>query len=153
MSPSLPSTVSQLGLTLGLTRISYHLSIYAFHREFCKVTTWDLLACSLTLLWALSKTEAVLFNVFRWSRPNINVLNMKTRNKKNHLGASPVANWLSSHAPLWAAQGFADLNPGCRHGTAHQAMLRQHPTYHNWKDPQLKIHNYVPGGFGEKKEK
>ena len=36
------------------------------------------------------------------------------------------------------AQGFAGSDPGCRHGTAHQAMLRQRPTCHTKKDPQLK---------------
>ena len=52
-----------------------------------------------------------------------------------------------------AAQGFAGSSPGRRYGAAHQATLRQRPTCHNWKDPQLKIHNYVPGGFGRKREK
>ena len=52
-----------------------------------------------------------------------------------------------------AAQGFMGSDPGHGHGTAHQAMLRWRPTCHNWKDPQLKIYNYVLGGFGEKKEK
>ena len=50
-----------------------------------------------------------------------------------------------------ATQGFTGSDLG--DSTAHQAMLRWHPTCHNWKDPQLKLHNYVPGGFGEKKEK
>ena len=27
-----------------------------------------------------------------------------------------------------AAQGFTGLDPGHRHGTTHQAMLRRHPT-------------------------
>ena len=31
----------------------------------------------------------------------------------------------------WAAQGFIGLDPGRGHGTAHQAMLRWHPTCHN----------------------
>ena len=44
----------------------------------------------------------------------------------------------------WAAQGFTRSDPGRGHGTAHQAM-RQHPTQHSQKDPQLKIHNYVLG--------
>ena len=52
-----------------------------------------------------------------------------------------------------AAQGFASSNPGCGHGITRQAMLRRHPTCHNWKEPQLKIHNYVPGGFGRKRKK
>ena len=51
------------------------------------------------------------------------------------------------------AQGFAGLDPGHQHDTAHQAMLRQRPTCHNQKYPQLKIYNFVPGDFGEKKEK
>ena len=46
-------------------------------------------------------------------------------------GAGPVAEWLSSRAPLQAAQGFVGLNPGRGHGTAHQATLRQRPTCHN----------------------
>ena len=52
-----------------------------------------------------------------------------------------------------AAQGFTGSDPGGRHGTTHQAMLRQRPTHQNQKDPRLKTHNYVLGSFGEKKEK
>ena len=36
-----------------------------------------------------------------------------------------------------AAQGFIGSDPRPRHGTARQAMLRRHPTWHNQKD-----HNY-----------
>ena len=36
------------------------------------------------------------------------------------------------------AQSFAGSDPGHGHGTAHQAMLRRHPTQHNQRDPQLK---------------
>ena len=57
-----------------------------------------------------------------------------------------------SHSAL-AVPGFASSHPGCGRGTTHQAMLRRHPTCHNWKDPQLKIHNYVLGAFWEKKKK
>ena len=46
-------------------------------------------------------------------------------------GAGPVAEWLSSCAPLQAAQCFVGWNPGCGPGTAHPAMLRRHPTCHN----------------------
>ena len=45
--------------------------------------------------------------------------------------AGPVAEWLSSRAPLQAAQCFLSSNPGRGHGTAHQTTLRQRPTYHN----------------------
>ena len=48
------------------------------------------------------------------------------------------------------AQGFAGSDPGHRHGTTHQTMLRWHPTCHNQKDTQLK-YTYVLGSFGEKK--
>ena len=46
-------------------------------------------------------------------------------------GAGPVAEWLSSHALLQAAQCFVGSNPGRGHGTAHQTALRQRPTCHN----------------------
>ena len=39
--------------------------------------------------------------------------------KKNCLGAGPVAEWLSSHAPLQATQCFVSSSPGRRRGTAH----------------------------------
>ena len=51
--------------------------------------------------------------------------------QKAQRGAGPVAEWLSSHAPLQAAQCFIGSNPGRGHGTTHQTMLRQHPTCHN----------------------
>ena len=47
------------------------------------------------------------------------------------VGAGPVAEWLSSRAPASVAQGFTGSDPGRGRGTAHQAMLRQHPTCHN----------------------
>ena len=46
-------------------------------------------------------------------------------------GAGPVAEWLSSHAPLQASLCFTGSDPGHGHGTAHQTTLRQHPTCHN----------------------
>ena len=50
---------------------------------------------------------------------------------KNKIGAGPMDQWLSSHAPLQAAQCFIGSNPGWGHDSAHQAMLRKHPTCHN----------------------
>ena len=65
-----------------------------------------------------------------------------------------MAEWLSSRAPLQAAQCFVGSNPGRGHGTAHQTTLRPHPTCHNYEGPTMKsVYNYVPGGFGDKKEK
>ena len=65
-------------------------------------------------------------------RLEIEKLKGKVKNTgKTFWGTGPVAERLSSHAPLQAAQGFTSLNPGRGHGTAHQAMLRRHPTCHN----------------------
>ena len=64
-----------------------------------------------------------------------------------------MAEWLGLHAPLQAAQCFVVSSPGCRHGTAHPATLGLRPTCSSWRDPQLGVCNYVPGDFGEKKEK
>ena len=69
------------------------------------------------------------------------------------LGAGPMAEWLSSHAPLQAAQCFIDLNPGCGHGTAHQTTLRQHSPMPQLEGPTTKNIQLCTGGFGEKKEK
>ena len=54
-----------------------------------------------------------------------------------------------------AAQSFAGSDPGCGHGTAHQAMLRWHPTCRNYKDPKLKKNRQLDTGavWGEKAEK
>ena len=43
--------------------------------------------------------------------------------EKEEGGASPVAQWLSSHVPLPSGPGFAGLDPECGHGTTWQAML------------------------------
>ena len=47
------------------------------------------------------------------------------------MGAGPVAEWLSSCAPLQAAQCFVSSDPGRGHGATHQTTLRQCPTCHN----------------------
>ena len=51
------------------------------------------------------------------------------------------------------AQGFPSLNPGHRHGTAYQAMLRQHPTWHNQKDLQLEYTAMYWGALGRRRRK
>ena len=51
--------------------------------------------------------------------------------KNKEAGAGPVAEWLNSCAPLKAAQCFLGSDPGHGYGTAHHALLRQHPTCHN----------------------
>ena len=56
---------------------------------------------------------------------------MEIPQKVKNRGAGPVAEWLSSRAPLQAAQCFVGSNPGRGHGTAHQTTLRQRPTCHN----------------------
>ena len=73
--------------------------------------------------------------------------------KLQNSGAWPSGRVVKFVRSASVAQGFTGSNPGHGHDTAHQALLKWHPTCHNWKNPQLKIHNYVPGGFWEKKEK
>ena len=50
------------------------------------------------------------------------------------------------------AQGFAGSDPGRRHSTAHQAMMRWQPTCHNWKDLQLKYTTMYQGALGRKRK-
>ena len=53
-----------------------------------------------------------------------------------------------------AAQGFAGSDSGHGHGTTHQAMLREQPTCHNYKDPQLKKYATIYwGDLGRKNRK
>ena len=61
------------------------------------------------------------------------------------MGAGPVAEWLSSRAPLQAAWCFAGLNAGRGHGTAHRATTRRTHT----KSTQL----CTGGLWGEKGKK
>ena len=49
-----------------------------------------------------------------------------------------------------AAQGFAGSDPGRGHGTT-QAMLRQRPTSHSQKDPQLEYTTMYWGAVGRRR--
>ena len=69
--------------------------------------------------------EYVVLLEFHFSEANYQIV------KKCDSGAGPVAEWLSSCAPLQAAQCFVGSNPGRGRGTAHQTTLRQRPTCHN----------------------
>ena len=62
-----------------------------------------------------------------------------------------MAEWLISHAPIWRPKDFAGSDPGCGHGTAHQATLRWRPTCHNQKDPQLEYTSMYWGALGRRK--
>ena len=81
--------------------------------------------------------------------------NMKTsENRTENLGAGPMAERLSSHALCFRCPGFHQFGSWAR--TWHRLSGHAEAASHM---PQLeglttkKIHNYVPGGFGEKKEK
>ena len=52
-----------------------------------------------------------------------------------------------------AAQDFTGSDPGCRHGTAHQAMLRQRPTQHNQRHSQLEYTTIYRGALGRRRRK
>ena len=51
------------------------------------------------------------------------------------------------------AQGFPGSHPGCGPSTAHQAMLRQHPTQQNQKDLQLEYTTMFWGSLGRRRKK
>ena len=71
---------------------------------------------------------------------------------------SKIGGWTCGRVVKFAcsasvAWGFAGLDPGHGHGTAHQDMLGRRPTHHNWKDPQVKKKKYTTmngGLWGEK---
>ena len=42
--------------------------------------------------------------------------------------SGPMAEWLSSRSPLWRPRVYTGSDPGCGHGTSHQATGRQCPT-------------------------
>ena len=68
-------------------------------------------------------------------------------------GGRPHALVVAFARSALVAQRFAGWDPGRGTGAACGAMLGWCPTCHNQKDPQLKIYNYVPEGFREKKKK
>ena len=49
------------------------------------------------------------------------------RYKTLKTGVGPVAKWLRLHAPF-VSQGFTNSDPEQGPSTAHEAMLRRHPT-------------------------
>ena len=68
-------------------------------------------------------------------------------NLKNRGGGRPRGLVVKFERSALVAQGFAGSDPGWGHGTTHQAMLRQRPTCHNQKDPQLKNIQPCTGGL------
>ena len=50
---------------------------------------------------------------------------------KKLVGGRPHGRVVKFARSATAAQGFSGSDPGHRHGTAHQATLRWHPTYYN----------------------
>ena len=65
-----------------------------------------------------------------------------------------MAVWLSSCAPASGAQGFiTSSNPGCRHGTAHQAMAEAVSHMPQLEGPTTKTTQLCTGRLWEKKEK
>ena len=70
------------------------------------------------------------------------------RNKKQGLTRGRVGKF--ARAP--AAQGFHGSDPEHRPSTAHQAMLRRRPTWHNQQDHNYSIQLCTRGLWGEKEE-
>ena len=51
------------------------------------------------------------------------------------------------------ALGFAGVDPGRGHATAHRAMLKWRPTQHNQRNSQLEYTTMYWGLWGEEKKK
>ena len=66
----------------------------------------------------------------KWKRYPCKQMITVQRNKKI-FGGQTLGQVVKFARSASAAQGFAGLDPGRGHDTAHQAMLRQHPTCHN----------------------
>ena len=67
-------------------------------------------------------------------------------------GPGPVAEWLSSHIPLWGP-GFCQFRSWAQ--TWHHSSSHAEAASHigQPEEPTARIYNYVLGGFGEKEEK
>ena len=99
--------------------------------------------CCLTAMvciYTLETEEEVCCEMFEDNpiSPSFYSLNKKTPRalvlpeipEKLSLGASPVAQWLSSHVLLLGGPGFTGLDPGCGHGMAWQEpCCGRRPTY------------------------
>ena len=85
---------------------------------------------------------------------------MWVRNRRKHAAleeendrAGPVAEWLSSCAPLQAAQCFVGWNPGRGHGAAHQTTLRQRPDATTRRTHNEEYTTIYWGALGRKRKK
>ena len=115
---------------------------------------WKQLKCPLTVEWinkiwinkiytyvveyyiAMRKNRQLLHEATQTNLLDI-MLGKEARHKQVHTisfhiygvqGASPMAEWFKFLHSASGAQGFAGSDPGCGHGTIHQAMLRRCPT-------------------------
>ena len=73
--------------------------------------------------------------------------------KQADIGARPVAEWLSSCAPLQAAQCFVGSNPGRGHDTDHQTTLRQRPHTTTRRTHNEEYTTMYRGALGRKRKK
>ena len=104
----------------------FHLILQIRHLSF--ITT--ILSFYLGSLTSVGK-QKLLPSALRTPSPKTSIYQDRSNSQNLKSWAGPVTEWLSLRALLQAAQCFVGLNPGRRHGTAHQATLRQHPTCHN----------------------
>ena len=77
---------------------------------------------------------------------------MKTNSVRSRKGGWPLGRVVKFKGSTSAAQDFAGLDPGCRHGTAHQGHAEVASHMPQLEGPTTKINNYVLEGFGENKQ-
>ena len=75
----------------------------------------------------VNRTESFLKLIFSWREADDKQMN---KEEKYWIGGQPRGRMIKFVCSAAAGQGFTSSNPGCGHGTAHQATLRQRPTCH-----------------------
>ena len=77
----------------------------------------------------------------------------KEKDKKEKPWGWPHSQVVKFACSASVAQSLASSDPGHGHGTAHQPMLRWHPTWQNQKDLQLEYATMYWGPLGRKGRK
>ena len=89
-----------------------------------------------------------------WSVPITSPLKNRHLSSKNSIyGGQPRGRGVKVTHSTSVAQRFAGSDPGCRHGTTHQAMLRRGPTCRNQRHSQLEYTTMCWGALGRRKKR
>ena len=103
---------------------------FVFFREFLNFLPERLF--SFFLLLQLHKVPPIsLYSQGSRQRTYVENTSFSRVSRKEVAVGRPCGRVVKFSCSVSPAQGFTSSNPGHRHGTPHQAMLRRHPTCHN----------------------